>query len=121
MRYLNFSDYRPGPRALAAVLALYVLGSVVPMSRARADDVGDPVAGRKLATAWCSNCHALADAKQATATGAPSFSAVAADRSVTALSLRAFLQTPHQRMPDLHLSNNETDDLISYILSVRGR
>jgi hypothetical protein len=64
----------------------------------------------------CSNCHALAGSTQATATGAPAFSATAADRAVTPLSLRGFLQTPHNRMPDLHLSNTRMDDLISYIL-----
>jgi hypothetical protein len=33
--------------------------------------------------------------------------------------LRVFLQTPHDRMPDLHLSREEIDDLIAYILSMR--
>jgi hypothetical protein len=35
-------------------------------------------------------------------------------------SLRAFLQTPHARMPDLHLTREEVDDLASYILSLRA-
>lgn len=88
---------------------------------AAADDMGDPVNGHKIAQAWCSNCHALAGSTQATATGAPSFSAIAANRAITPLSLRAFLQTPHHRMPDLHLSNSEMDDLISYILAPRNK
>jgi mono/diheme cytochrome c family protein len=88
---------------------------------AAADDMGDPVNGHKIATAWCSNCHALAGSTQATATGAPAFSAIAANHSITPLSLRAFLQTPHHRMPDLHLSNTEMDDLISYILASRNK
>jgi len=92
-----------------------------PAAIAATDDIGDPVNGRKIATAWCSNCHALTGSKQATATGAPAFSAVAADRAITPLSLRAFLQTPHTRMPDLHLSNTEMDDLISYILAPRRK
>ena len=101
---------------LVALLALWAPGAM-----AAADDMGDPVNGRKIATAWCSNCHALAGSKQATATGAPAFSAVAANRAITPLALRAFLQTPHNRMPDLHLSNTEMDDLISYILAPRGK
>jgi mono/diheme cytochrome c family protein len=102
--------------ALALLLAL-----CAPGARAAADDMGDSVNGRKIATAWCANCHALAGSQQATATGAPSFSAVAANRAISPLSLRAFLQTPHSRMPDLHLSNTEMDDLISYILAPRGK
>jgi len=37
---------------------------------------------------------------------------------VTALSLRVFLQSPHERMPDLHLNRDETDNIIAYILSL---
>ncbi|HEX3993125.1 MAG TPA: cytochrome c [Acetobacteraceae bacterium] len=88
---------------------------------AAADDIGDPIAGHKLATAWCSNCHTLPDSKQAVATGAPSFSSIAGNHSITPLSLRVFLQTPHPPMPDLHLSNPEMDDLVSYIQSTRKK
>jgi hypothetical protein len=35
------------------------------------------------------------------------------------MSLRAFLQTPHWRMPDLHLTRDEIDDIATYILSLR--
>src|SRR4051812_45052237 len=85
-----------------------------------AQDIGDPMMGRKIAAAWCSNCHAFPGGTVATATGAPSFPAIAANRARTPLALRAFLQTTHDRMPDLHLSNNEMDDLIAFILSTRG-
>jgi hypothetical protein len=50
--------------------------------------------------------------------GAPTFFEVVADPSITALSLRAFLQTPHATMPDLILTQDETDDIISYILTL---
>jgi mono/diheme cytochrome c family protein len=104
-------------RGLLAVLVAALLVS----HAARAEDVGDPVAGRKVAEAWCANCHVFPGSTHATATGAPSFSAIAANRSTTPLGLRAFLQTPHARMPDLHLSNDETDDLIAFILSSRPK
>jgi hypothetical protein len=38
---------------------------------------------------------------------------------VTPMGLRVFLQTPHSRMPDLHLTRAEADDLIAYIVSLR--
>ena len=41
--------------------------------------------------------------------------------SATALSLRVFLQTPHVRMPDFQLSNNEIDDVVAYILSLKDK
>jgi hypothetical protein len=55
----------------------------------------------------------------ATSTGAPSFSAIAHMNDVTPMGLRVFLQTPHSRMPDLHLTRAEADDLIAYIVSLR--
>jgi mono/diheme cytochrome c family protein len=103
------------------VLWVLLLAIWTPGAMAAADDMGDPVNGRKIATAWCANCHALAGSTQATATGAPSFSAIAANHAISPLSLRAFLQTPHGPMPDLHLSNTEMDDLISYILAPRAK
>jgi mono/diheme cytochrome c family protein len=50
----------------------------------------------------------------------PSFLEVAAHPATTALSLRVFLQTPHATMPNLMLTPEETDDVISYILTLRG-
>jgi mono/diheme cytochrome c family protein len=40
-------------------------------------------------------------------------------KTTTEMGLHAFLQTPHQRMPDLHLSREEIDDVAAYILSLR--
>jgi mono/diheme cytochrome c family protein len=114
MKKLNSGNRRR--RLWVLAFALWAPGAM-----AVPDDMGDPVNGHKLATAWCSNCHALPDSKQATATGAPSFSAIAGNRKITPLSLRVFLQTPHPPMPDLHLSNPEMDDVVSYIQSIRKK
>jgi mono/diheme cytochrome c family protein len=81
---------------------------------------GDPEEGHQIATKWCSNCHVVDRKTQsATSTGAPSFPAIAQMKSVTPMGLSVFLQTPHTRMPDLHLTRAETDDLIAYIVSLR--
>jgi mono/diheme cytochrome c family protein len=116
---MNEFNHRSRRRVLLVLVVLLAMGA--PRAMAAADDVGDPVNGRKIATVWCADCHALAGSTQATVTGAPSFSAIAANHAITPLSLRAFLQTPHSRMPDLHLSNTEMDDLISYILAPRNK
>jgi mono/diheme cytochrome c family protein len=85
-----------------------------------AQDVGDADAGRYLAEMWCSTCHVVTAAQsQGTSTGAPTFRAIAADTAITPMALSAFLQTPHHRMPDLHLSREEIDDVSAYILSLR--
>ena len=83
--------------------------------------IGDVVAGKRLAETWCSSCHIVAPSAQAGAsTGVPTFTAIASMPSTTPIALRVYLQTPHARMPDLHLSRDETDNLIAYILSLRG-
>ena len=105
--------------------AVSVLGAVLltaATSPTAAQDIGDVSEGHRLAETWCVNCHIVApDSRGGTSNGAPTFTAVARMKSTTPLSLRVFLQTPHNRMPDLHLSRTEIDDLIGYILSLRDK
>jgi mono/diheme cytochrome c family protein len=85
--------------------------------RAHAEDVA---AGRRLAESWCSSCHLVGPGSaRGVSNGAPTFMAIARQRSTTVLSLRVLLQTPHGQMPDLHLSRGEIDDIAAYILSLR--
>lgn len=87
---------------------------------AAAQDAGDAVAGRQLAEKWCTTCHVVTTTQsQATSTGAPPFRTIAAHKAMTPMALRAFLQTPHHRMPDLHLTRNEIDDVAAYIYTLR--
>lgn len=101
---------------IAVPLVLLLLST----SSASAQDGGDPVAGRHLAETWCNTCHVVsATQSQGSSTGAPTFRAIAAQKEITPMALAAFLQTPHHRMPDLHLTRDEIDDLSAYILSLR--
>ena len=100
---------------LIAAATLGAAGSVC------AQAVGDPAVGHQLAQKWCSNCHAVEPLeKERTTDAAPSFSAVAHSPSTTAMGLRAFLQTSHGQMPDFRLSRDQIDDVVAYILSLRG-
>jgi mono/diheme cytochrome c family protein len=82
---------------------------------------GDPVAGERLARRICAGCHAISRDQVPPDPLIPTFPEAVADPSVRALSLRVFLQTPHATMPSLRLSVEETDDLISYLLTLRRR
>ena len=105
--------------AMAGLVLLMVAGS---RPGASAQEIGDTAAGQRLAETWCSTCHVVSPAPQRGAsTGAPTFAAIARMKSTTPLSLRALLLTPHDRMPDLHLSNVEIDDLTAYILGLRRK
>ncbi|HEY0419413.1 MAG TPA: cytochrome c [Acetobacteraceae bacterium] len=79
---------------------------------------GDPREGRALAQTWCGGCHQVA-AAPATSDAVPSFPVIARMPSTTAMSLRAFLSTPHARMPDFRLTDVQISDISAYILSLR--
>jgi mono/diheme cytochrome c family protein len=104
-----------------AGLALAV-GLVVSADLVAADDAAKVTAGRVLAKGWCAHCHIVSDDQRfAPAAGVPTFIAVANDPATTEMALRVFLATPHMRMPDFMLTRQETDKIIAYILSLRGR
>ncbi len=87
------------------------------MSGAHAADLAD---GKALAEKWCSHCHLTGPGQKRAGDAAPTFTSIARMPSTTEMSLKAFLQTPHVRMPDYQLTRAEIDDLSAYILSLRG-
>lgn len=102
------------PWLIACVLA------ALPAAAQAQMEPGDPIAGKRLAEAWCANCHRVAPGGPGPATDtAPSFAAIAALPSATSMSLRAYLRTPHANMPDYRLSREELDDIVAYLLSVK--
>ena len=78
------------------------------------------VAGAGLAREVCAECHLVAKGQLLDPAVGPSLFEVAAHPATTELSLRAFLQTPHPTMPNLMLTPDETDDVIAYLLSLKG-
>ena len=78
--------------------------------------------GRRVAETWCANCHVVGPAARGPAgDAAPPFAAIARMPSTTEMSLRAFLQTPHARMPDYRLTGPELDGVVDWILAQRSR
>jgi|YNPMSStandDraft_1061717.scaffolds.fasta_scaffold00039_38 mono/diheme cytochrome c family protein len=82
---------------------------------------GDVASGAAIAERWCTSCHAVGPGAGRATDGAPTLQSVADRASTTVTSLTVFLRTPHDRMPDLSLTREETEDLIAYILSLRRR
>ena len=75
--------------------------------------------GKRLAAAWCSSCHQVGP-NQGTSDLAPAFEMVANDPTKTEGGLRAWLIDPHPPMPDLNLAEDEIEDLLGYIGSLRS-
>ena len=76
------------------------------------------MAGKDLATQWCGSCHLVGDSGTA-ADSAPPFAALAKDPTVTPNRMSAFLTEPHGGMTGLSLSQQEIDDLVAYIESLK--
>jgi mono/diheme cytochrome c family protein len=75
---------------------------------------GDEARGRRLALAWCSNCHAMEPNAKRTG-DTLTFAEIARKPANSENALRAFLQTAHAGMPDWQLTRDEIDDLVAYI------
>ena len=75
--------------------------------------------GHRLAEAWCKACHAVEPHTPAISDRAPSFAAIANRRGTTELSLKVFLKTNHQNMPNLVIAPDQADALADYILSLK--
>lgn len=82
---------------------------------AAAQTSGAAAAGRRLAQAWCMECHSGSRAV------ASAFTDIANLPSTTALSLRAFLRSSHRAMPNLVIADSDADDLVAYILSLKRK
>jgi cytochrome c len=76
-------------------------------------------AGRRLAGAWCRECHAIEAITAGPASAAPAFTAIANQPSTTELSLKVFLRSSHPSMPNIIIAPDQADDLVRYILSLK--
>lgn len=108
--------FRPGLGIVLAALLPAIAAAQGPVQQQRLDQ------GRRVAETWCANCHVIGPSARGPAgDAAPPFEAVARMPSTTEMSLRAFLQTPHSRMPDYRLSAQELDGVVAWILALKGR
>lgn len=96
------------------LIALGLLGSGAPAWSADAERGGE------IADRWCASCHIVDNKGTGTAADrAPPFPELSADLTKTPSYLRGFLTVPHYPMPDLHLSNQDIEDIVAYIDGLR--
>jgi mono/diheme cytochrome c family protein len=76
----------------------------------------DPERGHAVALRWCAGCHAVPGAAMQT-DQAPSFQSIVSRRN--AAEVRAFLFEPRHPMPPLRLSNQDAEDVATYLDTLR--
>jgi mono/diheme cytochrome c family protein len=87
-----------------------------------AQEMGDATKGAELAQGICAECHAItATPARSPNTKAPSFASVVRTPGMTEMALRVWLQSPHPTMPNLLLSDQQKDDVIAYLMSLKRK
>jgi cytochrome c len=101
---------------LTCVIVTATIAAQYPL-RAQSLDGGSISSGRQIAATICGDCHASNGTIQA----GPDFGDIANLPSTTELSLKAFLRSNHDNMPNFIISPAETEDVIAYILSLKRK
>jgi mono/diheme cytochrome c family protein len=85
-----------------------------------AQDVIDRQKGRLLAREVCAECHAVGRQNlHSPNSRSPSFIAIAATPGMTEAALNFVLHTSHRSMPNIILSDQQSAEIIAYILSLK--
>ena len=103
----------------AASLSLFVAAALAVPVVSLAQPGGSHSLGRQVAIELCSSCHRVTEGQPRSDQDVASFFAIANLPSTTALSLKVFLRSNHKGMPNLIVSEPDSDKLIDYILSLK--
>jgi cytochrome c2 len=111
---------------MQAAKLLGLLALVAGCAMAGAQDWGDPRKGLEYARAMCTECHDLsAEEQRPPMRGAPSFEAIANTPGMTPTALVVWFRTSHpllpKTMPNLIVPDDDMDNVIAYILSLRKK
>jgi mono/diheme cytochrome c family protein len=82
---------------------------------------GSPSSGHQIAMTICASCHEIYAPMLPRTEAPPNFEDIANLPSTTALSLKAFLRSNHNQMPNFTFSDAEADDVITFILSLKRK
>lgn len=100
---------------LAAAFALGVTPGAV-----TADPIGQAEKGRDFAAQVCAECHAISpDDVHSPMPGVAGFAEIAAAPGMTAMALNVWLTSSHRDMPNLILTQDQREDVIAYITSLK--
>ncbi len=80
---------------------------------------GDAEAGLALARSWCAQCHVVEASQDRASDVAPPFAQIANDPTKSARGIAVWLADPHPPMPNLNLTQQEIDDLVAYIATLK--
>jgi mono/diheme cytochrome c family protein len=81
-------------------------------------ELGDPARGLAYAQENCARCHGVAANQASPMFDAPTFEEAANTPGMTSIAITAWLNTPHESMPNFIVDPEHIDDLSAYIMSL---
>ena len=107
---------------MKSIVATILAGAafVAAASSIHAQPLGDAKRGQTLAQTVCAECHAVEKGQPRSRNGhAPTFETLATTPGMTPMALMVALRTSHKEMPNLVLKNQEVDDVIAYVATLK--
>ena len=109
-------------------LAFPTTGAVIVAAMAASaasDGAGSVVYGRQLAVEVCGECHRVSRERDPRPPmqedlAAPDLTERVRDPAITEMALRSYLRTSHPIMPNIRLTGEQTDDIVAYLMSLKG-
>lgn len=106
---------------LVAVAAASAVLGVAVAAPAADDGLGSPVYGKRVAEEQCGDCHVVTPEQGKGGDPlAPDLVERVRDPAITEMALRSWLRTSHPNMPNIRLTEQQTDDVVAYLLSIKG-
>jgi len=105
---------------MKSTIGMAIVGFAWISAAVAASSSGDAAAGGRSAERICSECHAVGAGEGLSPhPQAPPFQVIANARGKNEIALKVWFQVPHRSMPEFVLAEQESEDLIAYILSLR--
>jgi mono/diheme cytochrome c family protein len=86
-----------------------------------AQDIGDATRGWKLAVRTCAGCHGVRHEGKSGNQRAPTLTAIANTKGMSAIALNVALLTSHRSMPNIVLNAQARADVIAFILTLKAK
>ncbi|MGI9512089.1 MAG: c-type cytochrome [Anderseniella sp.] len=112
--------FTSNPSKAGLATAVLIHGLLCIASASEAAGLGDIDAGLKYAKERCAECHNITSRNPVnTASGAPTFHAIANTSGSSWTKLSFWMVSSHPKMPGLMIEDQDLDNVITYILSLK--
>jgi cytochrome c2 len=108
-------------RRLISIALIMAAGVLLLDAHVFAQDAGDAIRGWKLAVRACAGCHEIRHEARSGNPRAPTLTAIANTKGMTAIALNVALLTSHRSMPNVVLNAQDRADVIAFILTLKAK